>query len=40
MQWYWVAIVLFGSALGLMMLGIPVAIGFFITNVMASTDVA
>src|SRR4029077_18260720 len=36
MQWYWVAIVLFGSALGLMMLGIPVAIGFFITNVIAA----
>jgi tripartite ATP-independent transporter DctM subunit len=36
MQWYWVAIVLFGSALGLMMLGVPVAIGFFITNVLAA----
>jgi len=31
-----VALVLFGSALGLMMLGIPVAVGFFITNVLAA----
>src|SRR3954470_1809127 len=36
MAWYWVALILFGSALGLMMLGIPVAIGFFITNVVAA----
>jgi tripartite ATP-independent transporter DctM subunit len=36
MAWYWVALLLFGSALGLMMLGIPVAIGFFITNVLAA----
>src|SRR5712671_2447764 len=36
MAWYWVAALLFGSALGLMMLGIPVAIGFFITNVVAA----
>jgi len=36
MQWYWVALILFGSALGLMMLGIPVAVGFFITNVIAA----
>src|SRR5262249_9039858 len=35
MAWYWAAALLFGSALGLMMLGIPVAIGFFITNVVA-----
>jgi tripartite ATP-independent transporter DctM subunit len=34
--WYWVALILFGSALGLMMLGIPVAVGFFITNVIAA----
>jgi len=34
--WYWAAALLFGSALGLMMLGIPVAIGFFITNVIAA----
>src|ERR1700741_4282859 len=36
MAWYWAAALLFGSALGLMMLGIPVAIGFFITNVLAA----
>ena len=36
MAWYWVALILFGSALGLIMLGIPVAIGFFITNVIAA----
>ncbi len=36
MAWYWVALILFGSALGLMMLGIPVAVGFFITNVIAA----
>src|SRR5882672_145552 len=36
MSWYWVALLLFGSALGLMALGIPVAIGFFITNVIAA----
>jgi tripartite ATP-independent transporter DctM subunit len=36
MAWYWAALLLFGSALGLMMLGIPVAIGFFITNVIAA----
>ena len=36
MAWYWVALLLFGSALGLMMLGIPVAIGFFVTNIIAA----
>jgi tripartite ATP-independent transporter DctM subunit len=36
MAWYWAAVLLFGSALGLMMLGIPVAIGFFITNIIAA----
>jgi tripartite ATP-independent transporter DctM subunit len=36
MAWYWVAALLFGSALGLMMLGVPVAIGFFVTNVIAA----
>lgn len=36
MAWYWAAALLFGSALGLMMFGIPVAIGFFITNVIAA----
>jgi tripartite ATP-independent transporter DctM subunit len=29
-------LLLFGSALGLMMLGIPVAIGFFVTNIIAA----
>jgi tripartite ATP-independent transporter DctM subunit len=37
MAWYWVALLLFGSALGLMMVGVPIAIGFFITNVIAAT---
>jgi tripartite ATP-independent transporter DctM subunit len=36
MAWYWAAALLFGSALGLMMLGVPVAIGFFITNIVAA----
>src|SRR5688500_9075959 len=36
MQWYWVAIVLFGLSVGLMMLGIPVAIAFFATNLVAA----
>src|SRR5262247_2228505 len=36
MAWYWVATLLFGSALGLMMLGVPVAIGFLATNVLAA----
>src|SRR5882672_5213305 len=36
MAWYWIALILFGSALGLILLGIPVAIGFFITNVLAA----
>jgi len=35
--WYWVATLLFGTALGLMMLGVPVAIGFFVTNVLAAS---
>ncbi|HEX9395914.1 MAG TPA: TRAP transporter large permease [Burkholderiales bacterium] len=37
MAWYWVATLLFGTALGLMMLGVPVAIGFFVTNVLAAS---
>ena len=37
MAWYWVAALLFGSALGLMMLGVPVAIGFFVTNIVAAS---
>ncbi len=36
MAWYWVATLLFGTALGLMLLGVPVAVGFFVTNVMAA----
>src|SRR5918994_566083 len=36
MAWYWVATLLFGTALGLMALGVPVAIGFFVTNVLAA----
>ncbi len=36
MAWYWVATLLFGTALGLMLLGVPVAIGFFVTNVLAA----
>src|SRR5678810_956286 len=36
MAWYWAAALLFGTALGLMMLGVPVAIGFFVTNVIAA----
>ena len=39
MAWYWVATLLFGTALGLMMLGVPVAIGFFVTNVLAAAAV-
>jgi tripartite ATP-independent transporter DctM subunit len=34
--WYWVATLLFGTALGLMMFGVPVAIGFLATNVLAA----
>jgi tripartite ATP-independent transporter DctM subunit len=34
--WYWVAMLLFGTALGLIALGVPVAIGFFVTNVLAA----
>src|SRR5438034_851997 len=36
MQWYWAALLLFGLGVGLMMLGIPVAIAFFATNVVAA----
>jgi len=36
MAWYWVATLLFGTALGLMMLGVPVALGFLATNVLAA----
>src|SRR2546421_309137 len=36
MQWYWAALLLFGLGVGLMMLGIPVAIAFFATNLVAA----
>jgi tripartite ATP-independent transporter DctM subunit len=36
MAWYWVATLLFGTALGLMMFGVPVALGFLATNVIAA----
>src|SRR2546423_9351952 len=36
MAWYWAATLLFGSALGLMLCGIPVAIAFFATNMIAA----
>src|SRR4026209_591622 len=36
MAWYWAATLLFGTALGLMMFGVPVAIGFLATNLMAA----
>jgi tripartite ATP-independent transporter DctM subunit len=35
-EWYWVALILFGLGIGLMMLGIPVAIAFFATNIVAA----
>jgi tripartite ATP-independent transporter DctM subunit len=36
MGWYWAATLLFGTALGLMMLGVPVALGFLATNLLAA----
>jgi tripartite ATP-independent transporter DctM subunit len=36
MEWYWAAILLFGLGVGLMMLGIPVAIAFFGTNIVGA----
>ena len=36
MEWYWAALILFGLGIGLMMLGIPVAIAFFGTNIVAA----
>ena len=36
MAWYWVATLLFGTALSLMMLGVPVAIGFLATNLLGA----
>jgi tripartite ATP-independent transporter DctM subunit len=35
-EWYWAAVILFGLGVGLMMLGIPVAIAFFATNIAAA----
>lgn len=36
MEWYWAAVLLFGLGIGLMMLGVPVAIAFFATNIVAA----
>ena len=36
MAWYWVAVLLFGMSVGLMMLGLPVAIAFFAANLVAA----
>jgi tripartite ATP-independent transporter DctM subunit len=36
MDWYWAAAILFGLSVGLMMLGIPVAIAFFAANLVAA----
>src|SRR6184192_3526693 len=36
MQWYAAAAVLFGLGVGLIMLGVPVAIAFFATNIVAA----
>ena len=36
MEWYWAAGVLFGLGIGLMMLGVPVAIAFFATNLVGA----
>jgi tripartite ATP-independent transporter DctM subunit len=35
-DWYWAAAILFGLAVGLMLVGIPVAIAFFATNIVAA----
>jgi len=35
-QWYWAALILFGLGVGLMMTGVPVAIAFFATNIVAA----
>jgi len=34
--WYWGALILFGLGVGLMMAGVPVAIAFFATNIVAA----
>ena len=36
MSWYISAALLFGTALGLMMFGVPVALGFLATNLLAA----
>ena len=36
MEWYWAAVLLFGLSIALMMLGVPVAIAFFGTNIVAA----
>ena len=36
MDWYWAAALLFGLGVGLMFLGIPVAIAFFATNIIGA----
>ena len=36
MAWYWAGAILFGLGVGLMMLGVPVAIAFFATNIVAA----
>jgi len=36
MEWYWAAAILFGLSVGLMMLGIPVAIAFVAANLIAA----
>jgi tripartite ATP-independent transporter DctM subunit len=36
LAWYWAALILFGLGVGLMMLGVPVAIAFFATNIVAA----
>ena len=35
MEWYWSAAILFGLSVALMMVGLPVAISFFATNIVA-----
>src|SRR5881394_3414875 len=36
MEWYWAAAILFGLSVGLMMLGVPVAIAFVAANLIAA----
>lgn len=39
MEWYWAALLLFGSSIVLILIGIPVAIAFFATNIVAAVIV-